>query len=82
MKPVLFEFGSFTVHAYGLMIVIGAYFAYLFLSTAANKQFGSQETDGKIKNLQISSRCEVRKIAGFNYPFGGFSARILGDFRN
>lgn len=49
MKPVLFEFGSFTVHAYGLMIVIGAYFAYLFLSTAANKQFGIDKD--KIGNL-------------------------------
>lgn len=49
MKPVLFEIGNFTVHAYGLMIVIGAYLAYLFLSTAANKQFGADKE--KIGNL-------------------------------
>lgn len=49
MKPVLFEIGNFTVHAYGLMIVIGAYMAYLFLSSAAHKQFGADKE--KVGNL-------------------------------
>lgn len=40
MKPVLFELGPFTIHSYGLMIVIGAFLGYQYLAYAAHKNFG------------------------------------------
>lgn len=49
MKPVIVEFLGLTVHAYGLLIVIGGYMAYFFLSRAAKKEFDIAPE--KISNL-------------------------------
>lgn len=40
MHPVLFEIGSLEIHTYGFLIMMGAVFAYLYMSTAAKKELG------------------------------------------
>lgn len=40
MHPELFSIGSFTVHTYGFLIMLGALFAYLFMARSAKKDLG------------------------------------------
>lgn len=38
MHPELFSVGSFTIHSYGFMIMLGAIFGYIFMSRFARKE--------------------------------------------
>lgn len=40
MYPVLFSFGSFSIHTYGALIASGAFLGYLYLAKTAKKQLG------------------------------------------
>lgn len=51
MHPELFNIGSFTVHSYGFMIMIGAMLAYFYVSTTMKKELGIATE--KIQNLAI-----------------------------
>lgn len=51
MHPELFKIGTFTIHTYGFMIMIGATLGYLYLSRSADKELGIDRD--KIQNLAI-----------------------------
>lgn len=51
MHPELFTLGSFTIHTYGFMIMIGALAGYFYMSTTVKKDLGIPAD--KIQNLAI-----------------------------
>ena len=51
MYPELFTIGSFTVHTYGFMIMLGAMLGYFYMSTSVKKELGIAPE--KIQNLTI-----------------------------
>lgn len=51
MHPELFRIGSFTIHTYGFMIMLGAVFGFLYMSYSAKKELGIEKD--KIQNLAI-----------------------------
>ena len=51
MHPVLFEIGSFKIHTYGFMIMLGAVSGFLYMSYTAKKEIGIERD--KIQNLAI-----------------------------
>lgn len=51
MHPELFHIGSFTIHTYGFMIMVGAMLGYLYMSSRAKEELGIAPE--KIQNLAI-----------------------------
>jgi len=51
MHPILFRIGSFEIHTYGFLIMIGATLGYFYMSHVANKELGIEKE--KIQNLAI-----------------------------
>lgn len=51
MHPELFSIGSFTIHSYGFMIMIGAILGFTYMSYSAKKELGIDSD--KIQNLAI-----------------------------
>lgn len=51
MHPVLFEIGSFKIHTYGFMIMVGAVLGFFYMSYSVKKEMGIDRE--KIQNLAI-----------------------------
>ena len=51
MHPELFSIGSFTIHTYGFMIMIGATLGYLYMSHSSHKELGVDKD--KLQNLAV-----------------------------
>jgi len=51
MHPELFSIGDFKIHTYGLMIMIGAIFGFLYLSHSSKKELGIDQE--KVQNLAV-----------------------------
>ncbi len=51
MHPKLFEIGSFEIHTYGFMIMLGALSGFLYMSNTVKKEMGIEKD--KIQNLAI-----------------------------
>lgn len=51
MHPELFSIGGMTIHTYGFMIMLGAIFGYIYMSTSVRKELNIQSE--KIQNLAI-----------------------------